>query len=251
MALQYNDKALSYIAFNYEPQPGFVRKLSEAFEAVQTKFQFKIWAIAPDKYFIRNVEKRYIISFELNRLGFFGLGLDVLRQEHAKLADIFVMAFEVMGVATVKRSGLRVTAFIPVDMSHHEICKLMFGSFLQDEKTYEPLCGSPKDVLIQVHGTQRELDTKTIIAAMTGEQVGSHIASLSNLEMLVEPRLYDEALIHFRSRAMQDCLFIDNDLSRDDRTPTSIPEFLSRALSVSEYMAETSVYRLKAIQKRG
>lgn len=249
----YSDKSFAYLAFAYEPRPGFALALPRAFEAVQEKSRkkFTAWIVTSDgRYILRCIERRYVVFIEHSRLAFFGLGLDAFVNERKTLVGLFNHALDVMKIDALKRLGFQVVSFVPTGMSHAEICDLMFGGFLLDARNFSDICGKPDDVLIDLHGRQDGLKSRTIIGAMTSEQVSSQIMKTANVELLLEPRYFDATLLEFRDRCAIDCLLVDNDLSDEDKPTSEIDGFVEKALATSSRMIESVQYKLKSLRRK-
>jgi hypothetical protein len=252
MLKKYPDRVFVNFGLDFEAQIGYARKLSEAAEAVQGRLAIKKWSYTTERYVLRVVEKRYYLSLDFARFGFTGLGLDAWMSGLNDHVALFRLGLEKMGVQKLKRAGFKAQAFIPLDMTHAETCELMFGSFLVEAKELESICGKPEDLLVQLHGNYKGLKTQTIIAPVNAEQSAQSFIANGNLELLIEPRLFDTGLKDFRDRIAKDCLLVDSDLSRTDVTPDAIQAFAKDSLEAAGQIAEATVYRLKRmLTKRG
>jgi hypothetical protein len=250
MLKNHPERVCVNFGLDFEAQVGYARRLSEAVEAVQGRFASKYWACTTERYFLREPTKRFFLSIEFARLGFMGLGLGAWMSGLNDFVSLYQMALEKMGVQKLKRMGFKTQAFIPVDMKHNEISDLMFGSFLVDPKELETICGKPDDVLVQLHGSYKGLKTQTVIAPVTAEQAATAFMANPNLELLLEPKLYDTGLKDFRDRIAMDCLIVDNDLSQTDVTPDAIQSFARDSLDVADKITEAAVYRLMRRQTK-
>ena len=250
MLKEHSNRICVFFALDFEAQLGYARRLSEAAEAVQGRFSAKHWSCSTERYFLRDTSNRFFLSLEYARFGYTGLGLNAWVDGIGSFADYFRVGLEKMGVQKLRRIGFKAQAFIPVEMSHHEICELMFGSFLVEAKDLEPICGKPDDLLIQLHGTHRGLKTQTVIAPVNAEQAVQSFTATPNLEFLAESKLYDNGIKEFRDRIAHDCLIVDSDISRNDLTPREIQGFARDALDAAEYISEAVVFRLKRMRRR-
>ena len=250
MLKEHPNSVFVSFALDFEAQIGYARRLSEAAEAVQGRLSVKYWSCTRERYFLRDTEKRSSVSLEFNRFGYMGLGLGGWRSGVNDYVSLFKLGLERMGVQKLTRMGFKAQAFISVDMTHREICELMFGSFLVEAKDLETICGKPEDVLVQLHGSYKGLKTQTIIAPVNAEQSAQTFMSNPALELLFEPKLYDSGLKDFRDRIARDCLIVDSDLSQSDATPDAIQDFARESLEAAEQIAEATVYRLKRMQRK-
>ena len=142
-----------HFALNFEPQPGFVRSLSEAFEVTHGRMNVKNWAYSTERYVMRDFEQNMLVAFEYNRIGFLSLGLNQWEARRSEIISIAARAMEIMKIPIIKRMGFKTSAYLDLEMNHAEICDLMFGSFLQEKKRFEAICRKPDDAFLQVHGT--------------------------------------------------------------------------------------------------
>lgn len=244
------DRIVVYFAVNYEPSPGFVRKLSEAFEAVYDRVRPKNWVFHQHGYIIRDFEERFLLSFDHSRIGFTSLGLKPWKDKRAEFVGAAKLVLQTLQISKLTRIGFKTTAFLDLDMSHAEICDLMFGSFFQDAKRFQTVCGEPNDALLQVHGTRRGMKTTTVINALTAKQSVDHFAAIPHLELMVEHRLFDDRLAQYRKRIGIDGLMVDNDLSQENVEIDVLQDFARDSLEESTLMTETIVNQLKSLHKK-
>lgn len=245
MLKEYPDRVCVGFTLDFEAQIGYARWLSETIEAVQARLPTKLWACSTERYFLRQPENRLFVSFEYARFGFMGLGLDAWMSGLDDYVSLFRMALERMGVEKLKRMSFRTQSFLPVGMTHSETCELMFGSFLVEAKELETICGKPNDLLVQLHGTYKGLITRTVIAPVNTEQAVESFINNPNLELMLEPKLYDTGLKDFRDRIATDCLIVEGDLSQTDTTTDAIQVFARDSLNAADKIAAAVVHRLK------
>src|SRR4051812_35513626 len=105
MLKSHPDRVCVNFALDFEPQIGYARRLSETVESVQGRISAKHWASSADRYFLREPEKRFFLSFEFARFGFTGLGLNAWMSGLSDNVSLFRMALEKMGVQKLKRMG--------------------------------------------------------------------------------------------------------------------------------------------------
>jgi hypothetical protein len=247
MLRMHPNRVCTIFAVDFEPQIGYVRSLPEAVDEVQRRLSVKHWACGPDKYILRNTDQRYFLMFEVSRFTFASLGLGVWISDNRGFIDLYKMALERMRIAQLKRIGFRTQAFMNLEMSHPEICELMFGSYLVPAKELESVCGKPDDLLVQLHGTYKDMKTRTILAPVTSDQAVQHFISNNALDLFVEPRLFDTGALEFRNRIAQDGLIVDSDLFIEKTTTDQIQTFTKDSLEASDQIAQAAVYRVKRL----
>lgn len=250
MLKEHPDRVFVNFAVDFDAQIGYARRLSEAVEAVHGRLPTKQWACTTERYYLRDIEKRFVLSLEFARIGFTSLGLDTWTTRMTEFVSLFKLGLDTMGVEKLKRVGFKTQAFIATGMSHSEMCDLMFGSFLVEAKELENVCGKPTDTLVQLHGTHKGMRTLTVITPANSEQSAQSFMANPGLDLLVEPKLYDTGLRDFRDRIPKECLLIENDLFQLDPAPSDIQGFARESLEASEDIAEAVIFKLKRIQGR-
>jgi hypothetical protein len=179
-----------------------------------------------------------------------GLGLRDWQENMGEHGSMFTSALEHLGATKIKRAGFKVSLFLLLGMSHSEIVKLMFGSFLAAETEFQGVSGKLEDVLLQLHGEGKRLKTVTIIAPMTLEQATMHLLGINNLELLLESKLLDTGVKDFRERIGTDCLFLDIDLFQENLNTKDFPFFLKEAYGEADSILTSCYDRLKSLRSR-
>src|SRR5262249_3289808 len=158
------------------------------------------------------------------------LGLSHLNTQRDHYSDLARIALDKMAVKKLSRIGMKFQVFLQLKMTHPELFKLMFGTFLTTQQDIERLCGKVDDGLVQLHGTRGGLKLILIVAPVTVEQATNWFMAIPNLEHFLEPKLIDTGVKDFKDRVSEESLLLDIDLFRMNADLADIPFFLSNSL---------------------
>jgi hypothetical protein len=71
--------------------------------------------------------------------------------------------------------GFKAVAFLPLGMTHAEMCDLLFGSFLLPASDLQDIANEPEDALVQIHSSYKNMKTVLVVAPMTVEQAARQL----------------------------------------------------------------------------
>lgn len=247
---EHADKAVVFVAAHFEPQIAFVKRLPNVVDAVVKKLsKVPSWALTPDhKYLIRETRERFFYLIDHQIFYCQTLGLDPWIMNLEAHVEAMTIALSKMDVTRLTRLGFMVQVALPLEMTHYEICDLMFGSYLVDRTELSSIYGKVDDLLLQLHGSYNEMRSQTVIAPQTIEQSRANFLATPNLELFVEPKLLDTGVKEHYDRISRDCLNLRIDMSKKDVPANAVRSVLEDALDGAERVAEGTILRIKALK---
>ena len=248
MLESHSKRICTFFAVDYHPQIGYATKLSEAVQSIQGKLNAPHWGFGQAAYVLRNPEQRFLLTMDFRRIGCQTLYLDTWEKGLDDYGSLVRMALDKIGIKTVKRLGFKTVAFLPLGMSHAEMCDLVFGSFLLPASDLQDIANDPEDALVQIHGSYKNMKTVLVVAPMTVEQAARQFMATPNLEHFIEPKLLDTGAKEFRDRLDSDCFFVDVDMFRTDAQVSDLPFFLKDSLQGALHLSEQAVRRLRGLR---
>ena len=238
----HSNRAIAIVLANFEPQISFLKRIPNAAEAVMKRIKAPHWGMSPDnRFLIRETTKKFIYVIDFQSFFCQTLGLDPWIENIDDHIESMSIAFNKMDVTRLKSVAFVVAAWIPLGMSHAEICDLVFGSLMVNRSELASTYGNLGDVLLQLHGTLNGFQTRTIIAPQTVEQAGAAFLATNHLDSLLEPRLLDTSVKDFHDQISHECLFMSIELKSTDFPVSSIGTFVRDAMEAAERIAEETV----------
>jgi len=202
---------------------------------------------SPVQYILRLPEGHGLLGIGLKRLFWQFLGLSQWRDNLAEYVDISNMAVEKLGVRKFGRVGFKIMAFIPLGMTHAEMSRLMFGSYLAEHDDLAPVLGEIEDPYVQFHGKRADLDYSLTLTAMTKANITSTFGQIPNIANFLEDKYLDDSLREFHDRiSAQEAFFFDVDFSQSDVPSQNLAKFLSSSITEAELLTEACVGHLQA-----
>ena len=239
------DRTCTYFAIDYEPLVG--PKLGELAGQICAKYKPDNLGMAiPTAYSFGWPGKKSLLTMGVKRIAWQSLGLSQWQERLKDDGAMFRSSIEVLGVKEIKRIGFKVTAFLPLQMSHAELCNLMFGSFMAPLEELETVLGHPKDPLFHVEGEYDGFEYLLDLTAVSKAQITQAFHSIPNLDHFVSDKFLDCSLRDFHDRiAASDCVSFDIDLFQKNVAAASLETFLKSSFSKAEEMADKCVRRLQ------
>jgi hypothetical protein len=243
------DVAVVFFAAHFEPQVGFAKKLPNVAESVMKHVKAPHWAVTVDnKYVIRETNKKFFYLFGPDVSFCQTLGLEPWIANVGDHVEAMSIALNKMDVSRLKKLGLNVQVQMSLGMSHYEMCDLMFGSYLVDREELSATYGKLDDLLLQLHGSVKEIKSKTVIAPQTMEQSRASFLATLNLDAFVEPKFLDTCVKDHYERVSKDCLHLSIEMVNEDVPASGIRSFVDRSFEAAERIAEGTALRIKALK---
>lgn len=247
----YADHAVTHFAASFEPQIAYAKKLPGLAEAVLKRSKAPHWSATSEKYLIRETNKKFFYHFDHQVFLCQTLGLDPWLANFDDHIDVMSLAFNKMEVTRIKRLGFQITIHLPLEMSHPEMCDLLFGSYLVDRAGLSAIYGRMEDLLLQLHGSYKGIKSQTTIAPQTVEQSRRTFLSTGNLEAFVEPKFLDTCIKEHYERISKECLSLVIDMSKGDTAVSVFRSTLKDSLEGAQEIADGTVLRIKGLKQRG
>ena len=203
--------------------------------------------MGPQTYMFRCPERRLLVVLSPSRLFLQTLGLSPwadAMEEHLRLA---LASLKALGVTQLKRVGFKILAYLPLQMSHAELCRLMFGSFLAPIEELREVFGDPLDPSVHLEGKYGESEYVVEFTPVTTEQAKARCQGIPNVDHFVTEKFAGSPVREFLDRVCQsDSLVFDVDLFRKDLPVDKLGQFLSTSLQDAKRIAEATVARLQS-----
>jgi hypothetical protein len=245
------DFATLSFAAAFDPQIAFAKKLPNVVEAVMKLVKAPNWGVTADhKYVIRETQKKYFYLFDNQVFFCHTLGLSPWLSNVDVHIESMSIALNKMDVTKIKRFGLEIRVQLPLEMSHSEMCDLMFGSYLLDRDDLSSTYGRIDDLLLQLHGHYKDVKSRTIIAPQTVEQSKFSFLGGPNLELFLESKFTDTCVKEHSERISKECLHLNIDMFKENAPVSKLSSFLRDAFDGAEIIVEGTVRRIKALKTK-
>ncbi len=246
MLTDHADRIGTAFAVDFAPQFGV--KVANAADEIYVKYEpAEVNAAPPVTYFYRWPADQRFLFMSHQRIAWHTLGLSWWREHLNEHGAVVRTALNVIGVQRLKRIGFRVSAYLPLEMSHAEMTDLLFGSFLVPRKNLEEAGGEVTDSLVQLEGKHHGFEYLLRISPMTKQQISDGFLALPNLEQFMRNKFVDSGIKDFYDRITQsDSLLFDLDLFQKDLQVDVVDNFLRESLCAAEAMADVCVRQLRS-----
>jgi hypothetical protein len=241
-----SNRICTYFAIDFEPHLG--TKVADAAQEINERLNPEgVTARTPLLYAFRWPTERWSLTLDVRRIGWQGLGLAGWSENLDKHTDTIRAALETIGVETFKRIAFKVTAYLPMQMSHQELCSLMFGSFVASSEELEKVLGERADPLLHVEGERDAFKYTLLVSPMNPQQIVNSFRQNKNLEQFLTDKFLDTAVKDFQERiSSADCLLFDIDLFQNDVSAERLGQFLRESLEQAERTADACVRCLRS-----
>lgn len=203
--------------------------------------------VMPSGYNLAFPARRYYFTLMLNRIMWQSLGVSEWRDNWNEHLRAIQTALRMRDVQRCSRVGFKVTAYIPLQMAHSEICRLMFGAFLSPLEDMDAVLKPLNDPLVQFQGECGGVSYLLVLSAMSRKQAVESFRSNRNLELFLGDKLTDSGIRDFQQRLeSSDCLFFDIDVSRTEVPVEDLSDFVTKSLVEADRMVEASVRQLQS-----
>lgn len=246
MLKKHSDRICTYFKVAYDPQ--FGARLAEAGDAIYKELTPPYFGLgAPLAYVFSWPSERYFLALDLRGIAWQSLGLSQWidgRQQHVKTIRT---ALDTLGVVKLRRIGFKVSAYLPLQMSHQELCDLMFGSFLTSADEWSEMWGDIVDPSLTLEGEKNGFRYVAAITPANTQQSARVFRQHPNLERFIEDKYLDTGVKDFQARiTSSECLFFDVDLSQTDVDVDTLDRFTRDSLEEAERIADWCVRRLRS-----
>lgn len=248
---QYADHAMTFFSAHFEPQIAYAKKLPNIAEAVLKRSKAPHWASTSEKYLIRETNKKFLYQFDHQTFFCQTLGLQPWVANFDDHIEVMSIAFNKMDVTRIKRLDFQVSVQLPLEMSHPEMCDLMFGSYLVAREELDTTYGNLNDLWVQLHGSYNGIKSQTTIAPQTVEQSRRSFLSIGNLEVFVEPKLLDTCIKEHYERISKECLSLVIDMVKEEVAVSALRSMLVDSLEGAQKIADGTVLRIKSLNPKG
>jgi hypothetical protein len=245
------DHAVAFFVAHFDPQIAYAKKLPNIVEAALKKSKAPHWESTAERYRIRDTNKKYLYHFDHQLFYCQTLGLDPWIANLDDHIEIMSTAFSKMDVTRIKRLSFQVSIQLPLEMSHSELCDLMFGSYLVDREELSTTYGKIDDVLLHLYGNYKGIKTQTTIAPQTVEQSRKSFLSAGNLDAFVEPKFIDTCIKEHYERISKDCLSLIIEMIKEDVPVSALRSSLDHSFEGAEKIADGTVLRIKGLKPKG
>lgn len=130
-------RAMAVFSANIEPQIAYAKKLPNIAESIMKQIKAPHWQVGDNRYVIRETNKKFFYYLDAQCFRCQTLGLDPWIASLNGHVEAVSLAVKRMDVTRIQRIGFMVGVHLPLEMSHSEMCDLMFGSYLVER---EELC---------------------------------------------------------------------------------------------------------------
>ena len=246
MLKKYSDRICTYFLAEYEPRfgPALGKASDDLFQECSPP---RVGLGAPLTYIFSWPSQRYFVLLSFSQVAWQALGLAEWRENRQRHVNTIRAALETLEVGKLKRIGFKVTAYFPLEMSHQELCDLMFGSFLASSDEWGDVWGESVDPLLRLEGERQGLKYVAAISPMNTRQSAANFRQHKNLEQFVEDKFLDTGVKDFEARlTASDCLFFDIDLSQNDVATEALDKFTQDSLTQAEQLADWCVRHLRS-----
>jgi hypothetical protein len=245
MLEKYADRSRTFFAADYEPQLG--NELADVAKEIRENHKPDSVKLGTKSYNFGWPSKRQVCILNPTRIALQTLGLSAWKENQSTLESMIRAAVKRLGIDKFKRLGFKVSTFIPLSMTHAEMCELMFGSFLSSKDKLEQICGRSIDPLVQIEGEHGDMRYILVISPMTAEQITRGLSVTPNLDLFLEDKYLDTGVKDFLGRVQQsDAFHFDIDLFRRDVGASTLKEFLKSSMEKADLIAEACVRNLQS-----
>jgi hypothetical protein len=245
MLTKNKDWVLAYCAIDYPFKVG--ARFAAAADEICEECKPESLTVTMRSYVFQWPSKCVFLTLDIQRLLWQTIGLGAWEQSLPQHTEITRRVLHVLGVEKFNRIGFKVSSYLPLGMTHAEMCQLMLGSFLNEEDQLKDVCDPPYDSRIQLEGDQDGMHYVLQATPMSKEQVAGTL-SLPTSEALLKPKSAgSRPAVEFYDRVTDsDVLYYDIDLSRKECPANQLEPFLKQSLETAAKIAKRCVDRLQS-----
>ena len=177
MLSKYATRSLTFFAVEFEPLWGL--SLGQAVEEVRNVYHPPLIAQSANSFALRWPEDRGVLVISNNRVQVQTLGLNKWEDRAEDWVAMVISVLNALKVEKAAWAGFRVIAYIPLEMSHAEMSRLMFGSFLMPVEEFQQVFDDPDDPVVQIKGKRGSLECQVVVTAANRLQITEGFSAAS------------------------------------------------------------------------
>lgn len=244
------DRVCTFAAVDFDMVP--LARVDRAVESIFERIKAKTMIANPVQYLFRLKEEQCLFTIGVKRLSWETLNLSDWKTHFTDYVSISNTVLDILQVDKFARIGFKVMAFIPLGMTHAEMSRLMFGSFLPKQEDLAPVLGETEDPVVQFHGKCGDLQYHLALTAMNKSNITNVFRQLPNIAHFADDQYLDDNLRTYHDRISADeCFHFDVDFSETDVPSRRLSDFLKSSLAEAESLANNCVDFLQAKHKGG
>ncbi len=205
MLSKYASRAIVFFAADFEPVLG--PGPASAAEELRKAYHPTGLAVSANAIGLRWPAERACLAVSNNRVQIQTLGLGTWEEGAGQWISMVQKVLDVLESEKVKQVGIRIVVHIPLDMSHAEMARLMFGSFLVPIEEFEQVIDDPGDPLLQINGRRGPLECQIILTAANKTQISQGVLQVPNMEAFLSERFLDTGVKDFHDRISSQILW--------------------------------------------
>ncbi len=249
MLTEIQDRVCVFAAIDYDMVP--IGRVHNAVEGILKRIKPKKMAASPIHCLFRLAEQHGLLSLSVKRLNWEFLGLSHWKDHLEEYVSISNAALETLGVQKFSRIGFKVMAFLRLGMTHAEMSRLMFGTFLPEQEDLAPVLDQAEDPLVQFHGKRADLDYLLTLTAMTKAEITNTFHQIPEIAHFLDDKYLDDSLRVFHDRiSTEECFFFDVDFFRTNAPSRDLSGFFSSSMAEADSLARVCVDHLRAKPSR-
>jgi len=244
MLTKHHSRVCTFFAADFDPR--FGPEVSSAASRIYEEHRPpKYRATMPSLFQFAWPETRNLLVVTHSRVAWQTLGLRAWNDSLQEHLSVVTMGLQTMHVSAFKRIGFKIVAYLPLSMSHAEMCKLMFGAFVLPEEDFQQVSKGGRDPLLHMEGESGGLEYLLIVTSLSKAQASKHFFSFPNLDLFLAEMYLDVGLKDFHDRVTEsDCFLVDIDLFRTNVGIDCLEGFVKEALGTAEAVTDACVRRL-------
>jgi hypothetical protein len=240
---------MTWFAAALDPEPRYLPNLGPAVQAIKDRLRVD-WQMIQGQHVLRSIEQQWVFMASPNRIAFQTLGWKYWEKEQEQVLAALGDGLERLGAEQIKRFGFKTLTFIPMQMTHAEIVKLIFGSVLVDSDQLEPVCGEMDDMFVNLWAKKNGMKYVMSVLPQTAEQVVQHAAGVGNLDNFMDNPWGDGQMRAFVKRITTDTLTVDIDFGAADQPVGALSSFVKKAIVTGDEIREKLVTKVKGMTFR-
>jgi len=244
MLTKHASRVCTFFAVDFDPR--FGPEVSSAASQVYEEHRpphFK--AGSPLTFWFGWPETRNVFAIAHSRLAWQTLGFTAWNEGLEDHLGVIGTALRTMHVSSFKRIGFKTAAYLPLSMSHAEMCKLMFGAFAAPEEELCQVLQGGRGPLLQIEGESHGMKYALVVTSFDRKQASKNFLSLPNLDLFRDNKYLDNTVKEFHDLVTEsDCFYVDIDLFQLDVEANCLETFVKESLATAERATDSCVRRL-------
>ena len=202
---------------------------------------------SPVHCLFRMPQEHCLLTIGVKRLSWQSLGFSYWQEHLEEILNTSAIALDKLGVKEFARMGFKVMAFLPLGMSHAEMARLMFGSYLAEQENLASALGNLDDPFVQFNGKRNNHDYVLAMTAMTKADITNAFRQIPKYWAFLGGYIPRRHLRKFHDHiSTEECFYFDADFFRTVVPSRQLSDFLSSAIVEVESLANACVDHLRA-----